>query len=93
MVCANVILMVVNIAFERTNRKRSMRKRMGVEMGAMQQSNGVGRGGGEDGGGTKVSNNLLILFARAPSLYSRYTPFLCLSTDSPCGQKIVDAGL
>ena len=28
-------------------------------------------GGGDGGRGAKVSNNLLILFARAPSLYSR----------------------
>ena len=34
-----------------------------------------------------------ILFARVPSLYSRYTPFLCLSSDSPYGQRIVAEGL
>ena len=57
MVRTNVILIVVNIAFERIYRKRSICKKMGVEMGAMQQSNGVGRGGGKiwGGGGTKVS--------------------------------------
>ena len=53
MVRANIILMVVNIAFERINRKHSIRNRMRVQMGAMQQSNGVGRGGGEDGGRNK----------------------------------------
>ena len=43
-----------------------------------------------------VSPDLLrwvILFARVPSLYSRYTPFLCLSSDSPYGQRIVAEGL
>ena len=48
MVCTNVILMVVDIAFERMNRKRSIHKRMGIEMSAMQQSNGVGKG--QEGG-------------------------------------------
>ena len=43
----------------------------GAERDTMQQSTGVGRGGGK-GGGTKVSNNLSMLFACAPSLYSRY---------------------
>ena len=38
-----------------------------------------------------MSNNLSILFARVPSLYSRYTPFLCLSSNSPYGQGIVAA--
>ena len=59
----------------------------------MQQSNGVGRGRGKDGG-TKVSNNLSILFARAPSLYSRHvTPFFCISSDSRYGQRNVATGL
>ena len=39
MILTNVMLVVVNIAFERINRKCSIRKRMGVEMGAMQQPN------------------------------------------------------
>ena len=43
------------------------------------------------GGDTKMSNNLSILFARVPSLYSRYTPFLSLSSNSPYGQGIVAA--
>ena len=39
MVRINVILMVVDIAFERIDRKYSMRKRIGVEIGgALQQS-------------------------------------------------------
>ena len=46
-----------------------MRKQRGVERGAMQQSNGDGKGHG-GGWGTKVSNsnNLSILFARFPVL-------------------------
>ena len=47
MVCTNVILTVVNIAVERINRKRSIHKMMGVEMGVMQQSNEVGKGQGK----------------------------------------------
>ena len=46
LVRANGILMVVNITFERLNRKRIMSKRRGVERGAMQQSNGDGKGWG-----------------------------------------------
>ena len=53
LVRTNVILIVVNTAFERIYRKHSICKKMGVEMGAMQQSNGVGRGGGKDGGGQR----------------------------------------
>ena len=49
----------------------------------------LGRGSRKDGGDTKVSNNLLILFSHVPSLYSRYTPFLCLSSNSPYGQGIM----
>ena len=41
----------------------------GSERDVMQQSNGDGKGQREGGGGTKVSNNLSILFVRVPSLY------------------------
>ena len=54
MVCTNIISMVVNITIERIDRKRSVRnKMMGVEMGVMQQSNGVGNGLGEGSGEDK----------------------------------------
>ena len=68
-----------------------MRTRMGL-IGA-QRNNQIelGRGSRKDGGGKKVSNNLSILFARFPSLYSRYTPFLCLSSNSPYRQGLVAA--
>ena len=46
MVGTNVILMVANIALERINRKPQIRKRMGVERSAIQNSNGDGKGQG-----------------------------------------------
>ena len=82
MVRPNDILMVVNIIFERINRKGIIGERMGVERGTMQQSNGDGKGRGEGESGTKVSNNVSILFARVPSLYSTLYFFrLILLTD------------
>ena len=53
MVRINVISMVVNIAIERNDRKHSIRKVMGAEMGATQQPNGVGKGRGEGWGEDK----------------------------------------
>ena len=52
----------------------------------------LGRDGGRVGG-TKVSGNLSVLFARVPSLCSCYTPFLCLLSESSYGQRIMAAGL
>ena len=63
MVRTNDISMVVNIALQRTNRKRLMRKRMGVGGAKCNNQTEIGRGGGKDGGRTNVSNNLSILFA------------------------------
>ena len=68
-----------------------MRKRMGLIGAQCNNQTELGRGSRKDGGDTKVSNNLSILFARVPSLYSRYTPFLCLSSNSPYGQGIMVA--
>ena len=72
-------------------KKRVMRKRMGLIGAQCNNQMELGRGSRKDGGDTKMSNNLSILFARVPSLYSRYTSFLCLSSNSPYGQGIVAA--
>ena len=51
--CANVIVVVVYISFERINRKCPMLmyiRKWGFEWGAMQQLNGDGKGWGKRGG-------------------------------------------
>ena len=57
----------------------------------MQQSNGVGRGGGKDGG-TKASKSINFVCA-CSILVLAPTPFFCILSDSPHGQGIVAAGL